>query len=183
MWLLTCGFSEGMKNSIKAEAALDQQWSVKQIESKLSRFKPIECTWNSTLFGCSSLQSQMCTKSYCHQCEYSCRLNWSRVRLLLICPPVWPAFSTCCCAGGEPSLERPDIGWDDLASSLPYRRRKQQRAHVKGAWFWHVSVCHTDTWQTFLLICTMINRSRSKRTCCMSEILILNTNWQEDIFI
>ena len=67
-----------------------------------------------------------------------------RVRLLLICP-VWPAFSTCCCAGGEPSLGRPDIGWDDLASSLPYRRRKQQRAHSKRTIFWHASRCRTDS--------------------------------------
>lgn len=41
------------------------------------------------------------------------------------------AVSTCCCAGREPSLGRLESGWDDPASSLPYRRPSHKRAHVK----------------------------------------------------
>lgn len=88
----------------------------------------------------------------------------SRVRLLLICPPVWPAFSTCCCAGGEPSLGRPDIGWDDLASSLPYRCRKQQCVYVKRTiplTFWPVSYSEPQVVHLFLIflfICEMLNK-------------------------
>lgn len=64
-------------------------------------------------------------------------LSWSRLGCCYCERSLEAAVSTCCRAGGEPSLGRLDIGWDDLASSLPCRRRKQQCANVKGGMLAH----------------------------------------------